>query len=96
MTSVSAKRFNWIRSPAQREKNQAWRERQQEARDNFEAANTSANSSFFGAGINMATGSARSRQPWQGSGCRRRPSRPCSTSWHDADRRRRGPAACVG
>jgi hypothetical protein len=56
MTSVSAKRFNWIRSPAQWEKNQAWRERQQEARDNSEAANTSANSSFFGAGINMATG----------------------------------------
>jgi hypothetical protein len=56
MADFSVKRFNWLRSPSAWERAQTWRARQQEMRESFEAANSSANSSFFAATINQVSG----------------------------------------
>jgi hypothetical protein len=56
MANLSIKRFNWLRSPSAWERSQAWRARQQEIRDSFEAANSAANSTMFAATINQMTG----------------------------------------
>jgi hypothetical protein len=58
MPAISGKRFNWLRSPSAWERNQAWRERQQEARANFEASAADANTKFFGATTNLTQGLA--------------------------------------
>jgi hypothetical protein len=59
MSGVGVKRFNWVRSPSTWERSQAWRARQQEARENFEAANSSAGTSFFSATMNQVTGTGQ-------------------------------------
>jgi hypothetical protein len=56
MSDFAIRRFQWIRSPSAWERSQAWRARQQEIRDNFEAANSSANSSFFAATMTLVAG----------------------------------------
>jgi hypothetical protein len=56
MGDISVKRFNWVRSPTFRERNEAWRARQQELRENFESANSAANNTLFTASINLVTG----------------------------------------
>lgn len=56
MSSLSVKRFNWVRSPSAWESTQAWRSKQQEARSQFESASSAANSAFFGASIDLAAG----------------------------------------
>jgi hypothetical protein len=56
MASVGYKRLNWVRSPSAWQANQAWRERQAAARENFEAASSSANSAFANANINLVAG----------------------------------------
>jgi len=57
MSSIpSIRRFNWVQSPSAWQSAQAWRERQQALRENFEASNSSANSAFFGAATDLVTG----------------------------------------
>jgi hypothetical protein len=56
MPDFSVKRFNWVRSPSLWERNLAWRARQQEVRESYEAANSSASSGFFAANLNLVTG----------------------------------------
>ena len=56
MTASSIKRFNWLRSPTFRERNEAWHARQEELRQDFESSNSAANSAFFSASIDLATG----------------------------------------
>lgn len=56
MAYVAAKRFNWLRSPSAWERTVVWREKQQAARQNFEAANSSANNAFASASISLVTG----------------------------------------
>jgi hypothetical protein len=56
MAGLSVKRFNWLRSPSAWQSTQAWRERQQAARENFEAANSAASSTFAAASTNLVTG----------------------------------------
>jgi hypothetical protein len=58
MSELSNKRFNWVRSPTAWQRSQAWRERQQQARESFEASNANANAKFFGATINQTEGLA--------------------------------------
>ena len=58
MSELSTKRFNWVRSPTAWQRSQAWRERQQQARESFEASNANANAKFFGATIKQSDGLA--------------------------------------
>jgi hypothetical protein len=58
MPNMSIKRFDWVRSPSVWQQTQAWRARQQELRDNFEAANSAASSAFASASANLVTGTA--------------------------------------
>jgi hypothetical protein len=52
------RRFNWVRSPTAWESSQAWRARQSEMRDSFEAVHSNASSTFFSATMNLATGAS--------------------------------------
>jgi hypothetical protein len=54
--AISIKHFNWTRTPSAWESTNAWHARQQQARENFEASNSAANSSLFDAGVSLATG----------------------------------------
>jgi hypothetical protein len=54
--AISIKRFNWTRTPSAWESTSAWHTRQQQARVNFEASNSAANSSLFGASVSLTTG----------------------------------------
>ena len=56
MADFAVKRFNWVRTPSLWRQSEAWRARQQEMRESFEAANSAANSSFFTANLNLVTG----------------------------------------
>jgi hypothetical protein len=56
MAATSIKRFNWVRSATFRERNDAWRARQQAMRDNFETASSAASSAFGAASINLVAG----------------------------------------
>jgi hypothetical protein len=57
MSSIpSIRRFNWVSNVTAWQSAQAWRERQQSARENFEAANSSASSAFFGAATDFVSG----------------------------------------
>ena len=56
MSNLSIKRFSWLRTPSAWESTQAWRSRQQDARDKFESANASASTNFFSASTNLVTG----------------------------------------
>lgn len=57
MSSIpSIRRFNWVQKPTVWQSAQAWRERQQSARANFEAANSGASSAFASAATNFVTG----------------------------------------
>ncbi len=56
MAGMSVSRFNWVRSPTAWESTQAWRTKQQEARDRFETATSSAGTTFFSANINLVAG----------------------------------------
>lgn len=56
MADFSVKSFQWLRSPKIWERNEAWRARQQELREQFESANAAASDSFATASINQVTG----------------------------------------
>jgi hypothetical protein len=57
MSSIpSIRRFNWVRNPTAWQSAQAWRERQQSARENFEATNSGANSAFASAATAFVSG----------------------------------------
>jgi len=57
MSSIpSIRRFNWLRSPSAWQSAQAWRERQQGARENFEATNSGASSAFASAATAFVSG----------------------------------------
>jgi hypothetical protein len=54
--NVASKKFYWIRSPSVWERTIAWREKQQEARANYEALYSQASSKFMAASIDLVTG----------------------------------------
>jgi hypothetical protein len=56
MAGLSVSRFNWVRSPSAWESTQAWRTKQQEARDRFESASATAGPTFFSANANLVAG----------------------------------------
>jgi hypothetical protein len=56
MPDISIKRFHWVRTPSFYARNEAWRARQQEARESFESANSAASSAFGTASINLVIG----------------------------------------
>ena len=57
MSSIpSIRRFNWVRSPSAWQSAQGWRERQQAARENFEATNSGASSAFASAATAFVSG----------------------------------------
>jgi hypothetical protein len=56
MADFSVKRFQWVRSPKLWERNEAWRARQQELREQSESAFAAASNAFATASINQVTG----------------------------------------
>jgi len=58
MSGFQVKRFNWLPRPTALETAQAWRARQQVAREDFEANNSAAWSVLTQAGADLATGMA--------------------------------------
>jgi hypothetical protein len=56
MSNLVVSRFSWVRSPSAWRQTEAWRARQQEVRDNFEAAHSAANTSLYSASLNLVTG----------------------------------------
>ena len=57
MSSIpSIRRFNWLRSPTAYQAAQAWHERQQAVRENFEASSSGANSAFASAATDLVNG----------------------------------------
>lgn len=56
MAGLSVSRFKWVRMPTAWESTQAWRAKQQEARDRFEGSSAAAGSTLFGASINLVAG----------------------------------------
>jgi hypothetical protein len=58
MSGFQIKRFNWLTRPTALETAQAWRARQQAARQDFEATNSAAWSVLTQAGADLATGMA--------------------------------------
>jgi len=58
MSSFSVKRFYWLTSPSVWQQSQAWRERQQARREQFEAANSAASTAFANASVSQVAGMA--------------------------------------
>ena len=58
MTSISGRSFNWVNTPSAWSQIQSWRAKQQEGRDNFESASSTAASNFYGASASLASGMA--------------------------------------
>lgn len=56
MPIPSIKKFAWLRNPTVVERNQAWRQRQQEIRGNFESASSAASGAFANATVNQVAG----------------------------------------
>jgi hypothetical protein len=56
MADFSVRKFNWVASPTAWQQNQAWRDRQQQIREDFVSASTDAGSNFFGASTTLSTG----------------------------------------
>ena len=54
--NIAAKKFYWIRSPSAWERTVAWREKQQEARANYEAGNAGVIEAFASASTNLVAG----------------------------------------
>jgi len=56
MSNLSVTRFHWVRGATFREQTQNWRARQQVARENFDATNTSVRAAFATAINNESAG----------------------------------------
>ena len=56
MAGLGIKHFNWLRTPTALESAQAWRARQQTAREDLEANNSAAWSVLTSASIDLANG----------------------------------------
>jgi hypothetical protein len=56
MSDLSVKKFQWLRNPKTWERNEVWRARQREARENFESANSAASNTFASAASNQVAG----------------------------------------
>jgi len=56
MADFSVRSMNWVASPSAWQQAEAWRARQQEIRESFEAASVDAGTNFFGASTTLSTG----------------------------------------
>jgi len=58
MVDFSVRSMNWAATPSAWQQNQAWRDRQQQIRENFESASVEAGAAFFGASTTLSSGLA--------------------------------------
>jgi hypothetical protein len=57
--NVSSKSFNWIRTYTPWEQSQIWREKQRQAREDFESSNSTVSSTFLNVSQSLAVGLGR-------------------------------------